>query len=219
MADSIKTTEMIVSYPSLVTARSVAGGDPKYQVTLVSIPGVTDVDALKAAFIAAGKEKFGEKFGELLKKPNFKRCLRTSADDEKAAESYPEGSIFIRCYSPTKPDAVSRYADPATSKPARLSDAETAEQLYAGSHARAVVRFYGFDSGGSKGVTCAINSIQWLGDGGRLDNRVKAEDAFEAEAAPDAADLEVSEEAPAPAKEMKKAKPAAVKAVDLTSLL
>lgn len=193
MSAAFKTTEMILSYPSLTVPRKGREDWPaKYQATLVEIPGVTDMAAIKQAFLAAGQEKFGDKLPGLLKKANFKRALKRVEEDDEEAR-HPVGTYYINAYSPegNKPQVVDRYADPTTGNPRRLSDEEAAAKCYAGSHVRALIRFYGY----ADGVACAINAVQWLGDGPRLDNRVSAEEAFEAEEL-DTADLpDVAEEA------------------------
>lgn len=216
MSEAIKTTTMILSFPSLTKPRSVAGGAPKFQATLVACDE-TDMEPIKAAFLAAGQEFFGDKLPGLLKKASFKRALKKDEDGER----YPKGTYYIGAYSPEnqKPQVVDRYADPATGKPRRMDDDEVLERCYAGSKGRGLIRFYGYNNGGSMGIACAINSWQWLADGPRLDNRVNAEDVFEAEAQ-DTADLPdpvEAEEAPKPAKTGKKA--AAPKDGDLSDLL
>lgn len=219
MSAAFKTTEMILSFPSLAVPRK--GREDwaaKYQATLVEIPGVTDMDAIKAAFVEAGKEKHGDKFSALLKKASFKRALKKVEEGDEDAR-YPVGTYFINAYSPEdqKPQVVDRFADPATGKPRRItSDEEIREKFYAGCHVRAVIRFYGY----ADGVACAVNSLQWLGDGPRLDNRVAAEDAFDAEEQ-DTADLEVTEVEVAEAPKAKARAKAAPKADagDLRDLL
>ena len=195
MAAAFKTAEMILSYPHLTKPRK--GREdwaPKYQATLVEIPGVTDMDAIKAAFIEAGKEKFGDKLPALLKKANFKRALKRVEEGDEDAK-YPVGTYYINAYSneDQKPQVVDRYADPATGKPRRMTDEDVLERCYPGSHGRGIIRFYAY----ADGIACAINSWQWLADGPRLDNRVAAEDAFEAEEM-DTADLPEPEAEEAP---------------------
>jgi hypothetical protein len=54
---------------------------------------------------------------------------------------------------------------------------------------RAQLRAFSYDSNGNKGVSFALNNIQKLGDGERLDNRQAATDAFEADLSAAPADI------------------------------
>jgi hypothetical protein len=83
------------------------------------------------------------------------------------------------------PGVVSRYADPVTKKPRKVTKDEQVpgnpNEVYAGCLIRAAVNAYGYDRQGNKGVSFGLNGVQKVDEGKRLDNRVAAEDTFEAD--------------------------------------
>ena len=61
------------------------------------------------------------------------------------------------------------------------------KEFYSGCYGRAIVSFYPFAEGGSKGVAVAINGVYKTKEGDRLDGRVSATSAFAAFAEEDSA--------------------------------
>jgi len=165
------TPEALISYPQIFEARANDNGDLFYSCALV-FPAGTDLSKLKAAAKAAGVAKFGAKFNP--DSPAYNWPFRTDVEEK----GYPEGATFFNCKTKTKPGVVSRYAG-ADGKPTPITDPA---EIYAGAKVRASVRFYAFDTKGNKGVAVALNNIQKLGDGPRLDSRMRAEDEFDATA-------------------------------------
>jgi hypothetical protein len=177
------TPEATLSYPHLFEpVAGPDGGEPKYAATLVFAPE-TDLSALKAAAMAAAVEKLGSK-------EKVETAIRTGklawpfreADEESG---YPKGSIFFGARSKAAPGLVSRYAGPdGKPKPITLEDQKPGNplDLYPGCKVRAsLVAFYYDYMGMKKGVSFALNNIQKLGEGTRLDNRRAASDEFEAD--------------------------------------
>ena len=161
------TPQAILSYPALYEAKPNDNGELFYSCALVFPPG-TDLSEMRAAADAAGREKFGAKWNP----KTFKLPFREDGEDK----GYPAGSVFINAKSKGKPGVVDRYKGP-DGKPRPITDPD---EMYAGALVRASVRFYGFETKGNKGVAVALNNIQKLGDGERLDGRMKAEDEFDA---------------------------------------
>ncbi|HKJ88554.1 MAG TPA: ssDNA-binding protein, partial [Gammaproteobacteria bacterium] len=60
---------------------------------------------------------------------------------------------------------------------------------------RASVRPFAYDTQGNRGVSFALNNIQLLRDGERLDSRVAPEEDFDAVEPVDLSDLEEAEDA------------------------
>lgn len=164
------TPEAVISYPALFSPKANDRGEEFYSCALV-FPAGTDLSELKAAALAAGKAKFGAKFNP--ESPAYTWPFRTDVEEK----GYPEGSTFFNCKSKGKPGVVDRYKG-ADGKPRPITDPE---EVYAGAKVRASVRFYAFDTKGNKGVAVALNNVQKLGDGPRLDSRMRAEDEFDAE--------------------------------------
>lgn len=214
MASSLITPQARASYPNLVKARAVVingkvQGEPKYGITLIFEKG-TDITELRKAAMDVAKEFFGGKLKGLLDAGKFTNPFRTDVEEK----GYPEGAVFINCTSLQKPGAVHRYKD-AQGKPRVLTDEEIEKLIYAGCNVRASVRPFAYDTAGNRGVSFALNNVQWLGDNERLDGRKAAEDEFDG-FEDDAADIEQESgdeteapEAEAPAPAPKAAKPAA----------
>jgi hypothetical protein len=163
-----------LSYPHLFEPQLPPNGkEAVYSCTLVFEDG-TDLSALEKLADEAGTEKFGAKYAALKKSREFRMPFRTDGE----AKGYPEGSTFINIKSKNAPGIVSIYPG-EDGKPAKITDPS---QVYAGCFARASVRAYGYDTAGNKGIAFALNNVQKLADGDRLDGRIRAEDEFEADA-------------------------------------
>ena len=184
----VNTPFATLSYPVLTdaqfqraVARNAASATPsqktKFAATLV-IPTGSDLSELYAAAELAVTEKFGDKIKvgpktftakEALEKGIIRSPFRTDAE----AKGYPEGSTFIGAKTETKPGIIHPNREPMT-------EAEVERLMYPGATVRASVTFYGYDVSGNKGIAAALNALQWVKDGDRLDNRVAASEEFTA---------------------------------------
>lgn len=163
-----------LSYPHLFEPQvGPSGGDPKYSCAIIFEEG-TDLSKLEKIAEDAGREKFGDKYDALKKAGKLRSPFRDDGEDK----GYPEGSIFINAKSTAAPGIVSTIPGP-DGKPSKITDPSA---VYAGCYVRASLRAYGYDTNGNKGVAFALNNIQKVKDGDRLDGRLKAEDEFEADA-------------------------------------
>jgi hypothetical protein len=183
----VVTPVATLSYPHLdVPQQPQKGqnGKPKYSATLVFAPG-TDLKALEAAVIAAGEEKWPGKFAEMVRVGALRLPFRKDAE----AKGYKPGSVFINVRSEQKPGAVYLFPGP-DNKPALIPDDKLREVMYPGAQVRAQIRAFPYDSSGNKGVSYALNNIQKMGEGERLDNRQAATDAFDADMSAAPASLE-----------------------------
>lgn len=196
----VKTGIMILSYPFFIKpqierdddGKPKVGGRLTYSGTFIGFdktPAET-LTALKTAAFAAAKEEWGDKAEAMIKEG----ALRWPFRKEVATKGYDKvgGLWFISARSQKRPGLVDRIAAPGSSKPRNIeSDAEIEKFFYPGAHVRAVVRAFAYKNKG-KGVSFSLENVQFLGNGERLDNRVAAEDDFEAQdmsAAP-AADID-----------------------------
>jgi len=159
------------------TNASRAGNKTKFAATLVTEPGA-DIANLYAAATLAAVEKFGDKIkvgpktytaAEAMEKGIIRTPFRIDAE----AKGYAEGSTFFSAKTETKPGIVHPNLSPMT-------DAEVEAKMYPGAIVRASVTFFGYDVSGNKGVGVALNALQFVKDGDRLDNRVAAENEFTA---------------------------------------
>jgi len=198
-APSIISQEFILSFPTFLEARAMKNpdgtdaGKKKYSCTAVFpvgkdqkyLEGVVDITNLRKAATEVAQAKFGDKLKALIKSGKFKNPFLS---DEESLEKYgwPEGSVYLRLTSISRPGIVSCYKGP-DGKPLKMTDAEIAEKMYPGARCRASIRPFAYDMTLNKGVSFAVNNVQWLGDDERLDGRSNAQDEFEPTA--DAADL------------------------------
>lgn len=203
-APSIRTPEAIVSYPNVLKPRppmtdqktGAIIGREAYSCALIWLVGQparfinpgqpVSLDELKQAVAAEARRFFGDRLEELVKSGTFRSPFRTDAK----AKGYPEGSVFVNVTTNQRPGVVSRYRGP-DGGPAVLSDAEIERMVYPGAIVRATLRPFAYDKRGNRGVSLALNNLQWLGDGPRLDNRRAATEEFEG--LEDAADLSETE--------------------------
>jgi hypothetical protein len=169
----IITPEATLSYPHLFEPKIPEGQtEAVYSCALVFGPDA-DLSEMKKVVETIAKEKFGDKYAALLKAGKLRMPFRADGEDK----GYAEGSTFINVKSKQAPGIVSRYAG-ADGKPAAIKDPA---EIYAGAKVRASLRAFAYDNNGNKGVSFALNNIQKLGDGPRIDGRMKAEDEFSAE--------------------------------------
>src|SRR5690606_28313883 len=100
--------------------------------------------------------------------------------DGVAKKGYPEGSTFINARTERKPAVVAPYKDAATGKPAIIPESDVEAMLYAGAVVRVSLTAFGYNAPQNKGVSFALNNIQFIRDGERLDGRMAADDEFDA---------------------------------------
>lgn len=178
MGKRVRLPEAILSFPKVYTPEAFAEGDKaKYSATFVFPPG-SDLKGLKAAAVEVGREAFGSKFDEMVKKGKLHWPFRDPDDDENATRGYPEGSTFIRARSERQPGIVSIYPGP-DGKPLPITDED---QIYAGVIVNATVDVYAFKGQLNSGITFGLGNIQKVRDGERLDGRLPASAEFEADA-------------------------------------
>jgi hypothetical protein len=186
------TPKGMISYPHLDKPQDPQAGSnqkPKYSATLVFAPG-TDLSQLVAAAIAAADEKWPGKGAEMLKGGKIRSPFRKDAVDKgyTAERGFGEGSVFINCRTEQKPGVVLATAG-GDGKPQVVKDEDIRSTIYPGCFGRFSVRAFGYDNNGNRGVSFALNNVQKLGDGERLDGRISAENEFDADMSAAPADL------------------------------
>jgi hypothetical protein len=176
-----------VSYPHFLKPQAAKEGQKaKHSGTFIFAKG-SDLTKLKAAALGVAVKKWGTTW----KLPNgaeipiaqafAENILRSPFRTDALAKGYPEGSTFINARSEQKPGCVYLHNEPGTDKPAKIPDERLIEELYAGAQVIASVKAFAYDNNGNRGVSFALNNVQKRGEGARLDNRVMAEDEFDAE--------------------------------------
>jgi hypothetical protein len=179
MAQRIIVKNVILSYPHLdKPVASGEGGDAKFSAAFVFGPGQeAQVKSIKEAALGVLVEKFGKpKATEMVKNSSVGIAGGRGHAVRTDVAKYEDlgGIAFINARSADKPGLVSLIPD-SKGKPS-LADVST---FYAGSIVNASVTPYYYDRNGNRGVTWALNNLQWVGDGEkRLDSRMGAQDEF-----------------------------------------
>lgn len=196
----VKTPAATLSYPWLAKAQPVSdedaakGAKPKFSAVLVFKPG-TDLRELQQAALAAAEAKWPGKVQEMIAKSKasiqaggpitFRVPFRNDVDGK-----YEEGSTFINCRADTAPGLVYAHAEPGSNKAARVASEDIEKVFYPGAQVRASITAFAYDKKGNRGVGFALNNMQKIAEGERLDNRVAAEDEFEADLSQPPAELD-----------------------------
>lgn len=166
------TGEAMLSYPHLFEPEAMnEGEEPVYSACLVFEQGA-DLRAIRKAIAAAATEVWGNKAKSMFESGALRNPIRRDGE----AKGYPEGSVFINVRTRRKPGIVGPYRGP-DGKPMPITDPD---EVYAGCYVRASLRAFAYDNKGNKGVSFALNNLQKLRDGKRIDGRRRAEDEFEA---------------------------------------
>lgn len=180
MADKIITPEATLSYPWLAEPQKAQeeGKKAKYSAVFVFSPEAQQTPAFKAleaSIVATAEEAYPGKGKQMLTTGALKNPIRRDA----AAKGYPEGSVFISARTEQQPGLVYAHKGP-DDKPAVVAQDDIREVMYPGAVVRASLRPFAYNTSGNKGVSFALNNIQKIREGERLDSRVNAQDEFEA---------------------------------------
>lgn len=166
MANNIITPVGVLSYPSIFQARAVTpGAAPRYSLNLIFDEAAQKSDAYKALSHAIQEEAlrfFNKKIPSGCRMP-----IRDAA--EKDAQGYGPGKTFIGAWSKTKPGIVGPDNQEILIE----------QDVFAGQLARAVIRPFGYDNSGNKGVGLYLVHVQIAKmDAPRLDGKQSASQAF-----------------------------------------
>ena len=183
-----------LSYPHLFKAQAAEeGGKPKFSLAIVfdkATQATEEFKQMKRHFLNAGQAKYGPDLQAMILDGRLRFPIRKDLD-----KKYGDGSdVFINFRSDTPPGLVAREADPATGKPARITEDEQtpghAHELYPGCLVRCSYSAYTYDRKGNKGIGTGLNNVQKMGEGTRIDNRKSAHEEFEADLTAAPASLE-----------------------------
>lgn len=187
MSTKVILRNVTLSYPHLHQPQpGKNGGKPKYSGAFLATADNASLKEAEAAAVEAAEAKYPGKGAEMLRTGK----LRSPFRKDWLAKGYPEGTIYINARSEQKPGCVYAWADPNTKRPAVIPDDKVREELYAGAKVNVSLAAFTYDTDGNRGVSFALNNVQKIGDGERLDGRVSAENEFEADLSAKPADLE-----------------------------
>lgn len=134
-----------------------------------------------------GVEAFGENFWQMVQQGSVRWPFRNGGDiNPKTGEKrFGDGITYINCSSQNAPEVVSRYYDPASGnkKPRRVTDAS---EYYWGQKARVNITFKHYKREDGWGIAAYVNGVQLWHEGERMGNQFDAQEAFDAEGAPEA---------------------------------
>lgn len=197
------TSACTLSYPHLDKPQPAQEGQKaKYSGAFVFTPaqqstteGKATIAALQAAAIAAATDKFGATWklpnGTVISIADAMRegVIASPFRKDALAKGYEDGSIFLNARTEQQPGTVYSYKETGSEKPAKIPQEKIRDELYAGAQVRVSLTAFGYNTNGKKGVSFALNNVQKVGEGDRLDSRVKAEDEFTADLSQAPADL------------------------------
>ena len=159
------------SYANVWEAKSIAGGTPKFSVSLIiSKDDTKTIDKINAAIEAAYKE------GEAKLKGNGRSVPPLSAiktplrygDTECPDDPAYAGYYFVNANATSAPGIVDVDRNPIL----------TRSEVYSGVYGRASITFYAFNSSGNRGIACGLNNLQKVRDGEPLGGKASAESDF-----------------------------------------
>jgi len=178
-ANTITTGEVRLSYINVFTPQTRPGStDAKYSVTVLVPKSDTACKAAIDAAIAAAIEQGVTKCWNGVKPPAPAICVH-DGDGVRPSDGQPYGPECKGCWVFT---ASSKNAP--TVVDASIQPILDQREVYSGIWGRVNVSFFPYNNNGKKGIGCGLNHVQKLRDGEPLVDRVSADEAFGAPAAP-----------------------------------
>jgi hypothetical protein len=181
---------VVLSYPQLFTAKTPPnarpGQKPRFSC-MILIPKEMDILDIQQACLKLLEDKWADKVEAMMKMPapnNLKWPFRTDNVKQDGSPRYDQEKYkcFFTCWSESPPGLVERYAG-QDGKPKKIL-APSADLLYPGCFVNVSVNPFVFDQTGNRGIALGLQNVQMWDKGERLDNRVAAEDQFQAEERP-----------------------------------
>ena len=159
------------SFANVWEPKSIAGGTPKYSVSLIVPKSDTKTVAkVRSAIEAAYQEGAAKLKGNGKSVPplaSIRNPLR-DGDIERPDDPAYANAYFINANATTAPGIVDADRNPILSR----------SEVYSGVYGRASISFYAFNSNGNKGIACGLNNLQKLRDGEPLGGKASAESDF-----------------------------------------
>ncbi len=178
-ANTITTGEVRLSYVNVFEPQARPGStDAKYSVTVLVPKSDAASKAAIDTAIAAAIDQGVTKSWNGVKPPQPNICIH-DGDGPRPSDGQPYGPECRGCWvftasSKNVPTVVDTAVQPIID----------AREIYSGIWGRVNVSFFPYNSNGKKGIGCGLNHVQKLRDGEPLVDRVSADEAFGAPAAP-----------------------------------
>lgn len=180
----IKTCELIMAYPHLITPQQFEADKPgeeppppKYNCV-----GIISPKQMKTKQFAAMERMYKEVakgfFNGIIPKKSrspFRKCEEAWDEDEKTGTDIPKagfmkGGMYI---------AMNGGDEQPDIRDQKMRAITNAAVLYPGCKFVGVVTCYGYNFKGNKGVSFGLRALQKVGEGENIAGRVKAEDYFD----------------------------------------
>lgn len=163
------------SYANVWEPKTIAGGTPKYSVSLI-IPksDTVTVEKIRKAIQAAYEEGQSKLKGNGKSVPPL-AALKTplrDGDAERPDDPAYANAYFVNANSATAPGVVD----------ADRQEIIDRSEVYSGVYGRASINFYAFNSNGNKGIACGLNNLQKIRDGEPLGGKSSAVSDFSTDA-------------------------------------
>ena len=176
----VKLSNVRLAFPALWEAKTVNGeGKPAFSATFIlgkDHPAIAD---LQKAIVEVAKEKWGEKWGDVVKSLKATDKLALHDGDGKAQYAGFAGNLYVSARNEARPLVLG--ADKS-----QLTAADGV--IYAGCFVNAVVDVWAQDNGYGKRVNASLSGVQFFADGEAFaGGGVASADDFEAVAGAGAA--------------------------------
>ena len=169
----VQLKDVRISFANIFEAKQVQGhGEAKFSASFLFPKTHPQKAELESAIVDSAKEKWGEKYGDVLKalKAADRLCLH-DGDSKPDADAYP-GNLFVNASNKMRPLVIGPNREPlvaADGKP------------YSGSYVNAIIEVWSQDNQFGKRINASLLGVQFVRDGDRLaGGGVAAADDFEA---------------------------------------
>lgn len=147
-----------LSYPQLAQPKAFEGkGDPEYSITML----VSKKDPKLKVLREKMRNAMTEKFGPESKWPREWWNPFRDGDEDKPDQQAYQGMYFIKAKAKEDKKPMVLGAD---------GNAVDPQSLYPGCYCKASLIAYAYEFKGKKGAGFSLKGIQFIKDGGRLDN-------------------------------------------------
>ena len=162
-----------ISFANIFEAKQVQGqGDAKFSAAFLFPKTHPQKAEIERAIVESAKEKWADKYGDVLKslKAADRLCMH-DGDAKPDADAYP-GNLFVNASNKTRPLVIGPQREPlvaADGKP------------YSGCYVNAIIEVWAQDNQFGKRINASLLGVQFLRDGDRLaGGGIAAADDFEA---------------------------------------
>lgn len=178
-ANTITTGEVRLSYVNIFEPQTRPGStDAKFSVTVLVPKSDAATKAALDAAIQAAIEMGVSKCWNGIRPPQPAICIH-DGDGPRPSDGQPYGAECHGCWVFT---ASSKNAPGI--RDINVQPIIDPREVYSGIWGRVNVSFFPYNNNGKKGIGCGLNHVQKLRDGEPLVDRVSADEAFGAPAAP-----------------------------------